>query len=41
MGIELSEEVWKRITNIGQLIDEFYEKIIDIYPSPKRRKGKK
>jgi hypothetical protein len=32
MGIELTEEVGKRLNHIGLLIDEFHEKIIDIYP---------
>jgi hypothetical protein len=41
MGIELTEEVGQRLIHIGQLIDEFYEKIIDIYPPPKKRKGEK
>jgi hypothetical protein len=30
MGIELSEEIGKRITSIGQLIDEFYGMMIEI-----------
>jgi divalent metal cation (Fe/Co/Zn/Cd) transporter len=41
MGIELTEEVGQRLTHIRQLIDEFHEKIIDIYPPPKKKKGKK
>jgi hypothetical protein len=41
MGIELSEETGKRITHIGQLIDEFYGKMIEICPLPRKRKGKK
>jgi hypothetical protein len=40
MGIELSEEIGKRITNIGQLIDEFYGMMIETR-SAKKRKGKK
>jgi hypothetical protein len=32
MGIELSEEVGKRIIHVGQLIDEFYGKMIEICP---------
>ena len=40
MGIELSEEAGKRITRIGQLIDEFYGMMIETRPA-KKRKGKK
>jgi hypothetical protein len=40
MGIELSEEAGKRIINGGQLIDEFYGKMIEMRPV-KKRKGKK
>jgi hypothetical protein len=39
MGIELSEEVGKRIINIGQFIDEFYGMMIKL--CPEKRKGKK
>jgi acyl carrier protein len=38
MGIELSEEAGRRITHIGQLIDEFYGMIIEKRPA---KKGKK
>jgi hypothetical protein len=41
MGIELTEEVGQRLIHIGQLIDEFHEKLIDIYPPQKKRKGRK
>jgi hypothetical protein len=40
MGIELSEEAGRRITHIGQLIDEFYGMIIETRPA-KKRNGKK
>jgi hypothetical protein len=37
MGIELDKEVGQRLTHIGQLIDEFYEKAIEICPEKKKR----
>jgi hypothetical protein len=37
MGIELIEEVGQRLTYIGELIDEFYEKAIEICPETKKR----
>jgi hypothetical protein len=40
MGIELSEEVGNKINYIGQLIDEFFEKIILIYPPSREKDGK-
>jgi chemotaxis methyl-accepting protein methylase len=40
MGIELSEEVGQKLNHIGQLIGEFFEKMIVIYP-PSRKKGRK
>jgi hypothetical protein len=39
MRIELSEEIGKRITNIGQLIDKFYGMMIEMRPA--KKKGKK
>jgi hypothetical protein len=39
MGIELGEEVGKRIINIGQLIDEFYGMMIEMRQT--KKKGKK
>jgi hypothetical protein len=32
MGIELTEEVGQMLIHIGQLIDEFYKKAIELYP---------
>jgi chemotaxis methyl-accepting protein methylase len=40
MGIELSEEVGNRINRVSELVDEFYAKMIVIYP-PSRKKGGK
>jgi hypothetical protein len=41
IGIELTEEVGQRLIHIGQLIDEFHEKIMDICLPPKKRKRRK
>jgi hypothetical protein len=40
MGIELSEEVGQRINRLGKLIDDFYEKMVEIYPSSKKKDKK-
>ncbi|MDR1596319.1 MAG: hypothetical protein LBR99_01310 [Treponema sp.] len=39
MGIELTEEVGQMLAHIGQLIDEFYGKMIEICPA--KKKGRK
>jgi hypothetical protein len=39
MGIELDKEVGQRIVHIGQLIDEFYGKMIEMCPA--KKKGRK
>jgi acyl carrier protein len=40
MGIELDKEAGQRIAHIGELIDEFYERVIEIYPEPRKGKEK-
>lgn len=38
MGIELTEEAGQRLAHIGQLIDEFHEKMIDIYATKEKER---
>jgi antitoxin component of RelBE/YafQ-DinJ toxin-antitoxin module len=40
MGIELSEEVGQKMNHIGQLIDEFFQKMI-FFDADKHKKGKR
>jgi hypothetical protein len=40
IGIELDKEIGQRIARIGRLIDEFYEKALEIRPSKGRKSGK-
>jgi hypothetical protein len=40
MGVELSEEVGQRINRIEKTINDFYEKMIEIYSHPKKKGGK-